>query len=124
MKLTLRYSKLSILSGQYNCTKSVRIRSYSGPHFPAFGHSLRSVYSCIYTESVDTKAVQIMRFSAKDFFRKCSQILRILWICSHLLKKSLAENFIFCAMHSVYKQEHATIKLSLPSSHLLIQSQQ
>ena len=37
-------------------------------------------------------------FSIKDFFSKCDQILRKLRIWSHLLKKSIMENFIFCAM--------------------------
>ena len=41
---------------------------------------------------------QTMRFSVKDFFSKCDEIRRKLWICSHLLKKSLMENFIFCAV--------------------------
>ena len=36
-----------------------------------------------------------MKFSVKDFFSKCDQISRKLWIWSHLLKKSLMENFIF-----------------------------
>ena len=39
-----------------------------------------------------------MKFSSKDFFSKCDQIRRKLWIWSHLLKKSLMENFIFCAV--------------------------
>ena len=39
-----------------------------------------------------------MNFSFKDFFRKCDQILKKLRIWSHLLKKSLMENFIFCAV--------------------------
>ena len=39
-----------------------------------------------------------MPFSMKDFFSKCNQIRRKLWIWSHLLKKSLMENFIFCAV--------------------------
>ena len=39
-----------------------------------------------------------MKFSIKDFLSKCDQIRRKLWICSHLLKKSLIENFIFCAV--------------------------
>ena len=38
-----------------------------------------------------------MKFSIKDFFSKCDQIRRKLRIWSHLLKKSLIENFIFCA---------------------------
>ena len=41
---------------------------------------------------------QKMKFSTKDFFRKCDQILSLLRIWSHLLKKSLMENFIFCAV--------------------------
>ena len=39
-----------------------------------------------------------MKFSIKDFFRKCYQIRSILRIWSYLLKKSLMENFIFCAV--------------------------
>ena len=39
---------------------------------------------------------QKMRFSIKDFFSKCDQIRSFLRIWSHLLKKSLMENFIFC----------------------------
>ena len=39
-----------------------------------------------------------MKFSFKDFFSKCDQILSFLRIWSHLLKKSLMENFIFCAV--------------------------
>ena len=40
---------------------------------------------------------QKMKFYIKDFFSKCDQIRRFLRIWSHLLKKSLIENFIFCA---------------------------
>ena len=38
-----------------------------------------------------------MKFSIKDFSSKCDQIRRFLRIWSHLLEKSLIENFIFCA---------------------------
>ena len=38
------------------------------------------------------------KISIKDFFSKCDQIHRFLRIWSHLLKKSLIENFIFCAV--------------------------
>ena len=41
---------------------------------------------------------QKMKFSIKDFFSKCDQIRRKLRIWSHLLKKSLMENFFFCAV--------------------------
>ena len=36
-----------------------------------------------------------MKFSITDFFSKCDQIRRKLRIWSHLLKKSVMENFIF-----------------------------
>ena len=43
-------------------------------------------------------AAQKMKFSIKDFFSKCDQIHWKLGIWSHLLKKSLMTNFIFCAV--------------------------
>ena len=39
-----------------------------------------------------------MKFSIKDLFSKCDQIRIFLRIWSHLLKKSLMENFIFCVV--------------------------
>ena len=39
-----------------------------------------------------------MKYSIKDFFDKCDQILGKLRIWSHLLKNFLMENFIFCAV--------------------------
>ena len=39
-----------------------------------------------------------MKFSIKDFFIKCDQLRIFLRIWLHLLKKSLMENFIFCAV--------------------------
>ena len=41
---------------------------------------------------------QKMKFSIKDFSSKCDQIRSFLRIWSHLLKKSLMANFIFCAV--------------------------
>ena len=41
-----------------------------------------------------------MKFSIKDFFSKCDQIRSFLQIWSHLLKKPLMENLIFCAVLS------------------------
>ena len=42
-----------------------------------------------------------MKFSIKDFFSKCDQIRSFPRIWSYLLKKSLMENFIFCAVFQV-----------------------
>ena len=44
-----------------------------------------------------------MKFSIQDFFSKCKQIRRKLRIWSHLLKKFLMENFIFCAVEGENK---------------------
>ena len=41
---------------------------------------------------------QKMKFSIKNFFSKYDESRRKLRIWSHLLKKSLLENFIFCAV--------------------------
>ena len=39
-----------------------------------------------------------MKSYIKSSFSKCDEICSILRICSHLLKKSLMENFIFCVV--------------------------
>ena len=49
---------------------------------------------------------QKMKFSVKDFFSKCEQIRSKLRIWSHLLKKSLMENFIFCAVNYPSRSIH------------------
>ena len=44
-----------------------------------------------------------MKFSIKDFFSKRDQIRSLLRIWSHLLRKSLMENFFFCVVSIVLK---------------------
>ena len=56
------------------------------------------IYLWISILKTTTDTAHKMKFSNKNFFSKCDQICRKLWICSHLLKKSLTENFIFCAV--------------------------
>ena len=46
---------------------------------------------------------QRIKFSIKDLLSKCDQIPSFPRIWSHLLKKSLMENFIFCAAVVVTK---------------------
>ena len=46
-----------------------------------------------------TTTAQNMKFSIKDYFSKTDQICSKLQIWSHLLKKVLTENFIFCAVN-------------------------
>ena len=51
-----------------------------------------------YAKNMLKSIAQKMKFPIKDFFSRCDQIRSKLWIWSHLLKKSLMENFIFCAV--------------------------
>ena len=46
---------------------------------------------------------QKMKFSIKNFVSKCDQIRSYLRIWSYLLRKSLMENFIFCAAMATRK---------------------
>ena len=45
-----------------------------------------------------TVTAQKLKFSIKEFFSKCDQICSFQQIWSHLLKKSLMENLVFCAV--------------------------
>ena len=58
---------------------------------------------------------QKMKFSIKNFFRKCDQIRMKLWISSHLLKKSLMENFIFSTVCFSFSLDAKISKLFLIS---------
>ena len=51
-----------------------------------------------------------MKFSMKDFFSKFDQARSFLWIWSHLLKKSIMENFIFCAFCYFMRLHDFTLK--------------
>ena len=50
-----------------------------------------------FPSQVAQNTAQKMKFSIKDFFSKSDQIRSFLRIWSHVLKKSLMENFIFFA---------------------------
>ena len=51
-----------------------------------------------------------MKFSIKDPFSKCDKIRSFLWIWTHLLEKSLMENFIFVQRSK--SNESIVLKLS------------
>ena len=60
-----------------------------------------------------------MKFSIKEFFSKCDQIRRKLQIWSHLLKKSLMQNFLFCAVNATRnysREEEAAYSLGIQNS--------
>ena len=62
-----------------------------------------------------TNTAQEMKFSIKDFSSKCDQSRSLLRIWSHLLEKSLMENFIFmqCNIHKSTKAITANEKPDL-----------
>ena len=61
-------------------------------------YKLTTMHSKVYKFTKIKNTAQKMKFSVKDFFSKCDRIHRKLRIWSHLLKTSLTENFIFCAV--------------------------
>ena len=63
------------------------------------GSQLKKKEFCCFQEPFQATA-QKMDFPIKDFFSKCDQIRNKLRIWSYFLKKSLMENFIFCAVSS------------------------
>ena len=73
-----------------------------------------SISKCCYDNCIlyIPYTAQKMKLSIKDFSSKCNQIRRFLRIWSHLLEKSLMENFIFCAVQSTASEETVD-----PSSH-------
>ena len=52
----------------------------------------------IWVQCCTSYTAQKMKFSIKDFFSKCDLVGSFLRIWSHLLKKFLMENIIFCAV--------------------------
>ena len=56
-----------------------------------------------------------MKFYIKDFFSKCDQIGSFLRIRSHLLKKALMENFIFCGVTCL--EERVRCRWLVPGYH-------
>ena len=83
------------------CGKYVRIHVLSNLYFLVKGQNRFGLYTGKYG-SEKTRFWHItgqkVNFSIKDFFSKCDQIRRKQQIWSHLLKKSLMEKFILCAM--------------------------
>ena len=60
--------------------------------------SFTAVCFGLLTKAMNPNTTQKAKFSIKNFFSKCDQIRWKVRIWSHLLKKSLMENFIFCTV--------------------------
>ena len=85
--------------GEVDYQKKILYASY-------VGKGVAQKHTCVYKGEraslgfVHTE--QKMKFSIKNFFINCDQIPRKLQIWSHLLEKSLMENFIFCIILFIY----------------------
>ena len=81
---------------------------------------------CVGQSASKQFTAQKMKFSTKDFFSKCDH-LSFLRIWSHLLKKSLAENFIFCFSNAEvrnfekHQQQEQQQQQSIPDTAHLMQ---
>ena len=64
---------------------------------------------------LSSNTAQKMKFSIKDFFSRYDQIRSFLRIWSHLLKKSVIENFIFLHWKSLWPDPNNWISLNLYS---------
>ena len=87
----LRKSPYSVRIQENTDQKKLRIWTLFHVVSTCLIHLRPTFYLCMDT-------VQKLKFSIKNFFSKCDQIWRKLRIWSHLLKKSLIKNFIFCAV--------------------------
>ena len=65
-----------------------------------FSSILNTAILSITLAMVEDTTAKKMKFFFKDFFSKCGQNRSLLRIWLHLLKKSLKEKFIFCAVHT------------------------
>ena len=69
-------------------------------------------YLIVFPSSFFCNTTQKMKFSIKNFFSKFEQIRSFLRIWSHLMKKSLMENFIFCAVINFEKRDISSFYLT------------
>ena len=94
-----KFSRFYLVSVSVSLGEKYQMRSFFRSVFP--GMSIKSPCSSRIRGNTGTlhfDTAQKVMFSIKDFFSECDQIRRKLQIWSHLLKKSLTKNFIFCAV--------------------------
>ena len=71
----LEYGLKKLYSKGLRCVKSVRIRGYSGPHFPAFGLNT-SPYSVRMRGNVDQNNSKYEHFSQRAYFQGNNKIMK------------------------------------------------
>ena len=100
-------SKLAIMSLQRRSTVFIVNFEYISYLFTPFS----SVFTVGF-EQLNVCWVPLYQFinvGIKDFFNECDQIRSFLRIWSHLLKKALMENFIFCAVGKRVKSTNSIL---------------
>ena len=93
---------------------SFLFQTYLCKNEKVFKVMFRVVFTITFEALELTITTQKMKFAIKDFFSNYDQIRSFLRIWSHLLKKSLMENFIFCAVNIQYNTQIVAFKEVLP----------
>ena len=76
---------------------------------------LKNVIRLLFSQSTE----QTLKFSIKDFFSKCNQIHSFQRIWSYLVKKSLMENFTFCAVVGLFLKIFLELHEKCPNTEFL-----
>ena len=84
----------------YRKVSFIKMLKGRGPRVDLYGNSAIIPPDSLKESSIFT--AQKVKFSMKDYLSKCDQIRSFLRIWSHVLKKSLMENFIFCAVTATW----------------------
>ena len=98
---SIETSKVVLQWFSFTFTKVVWSRKGLSPYEKKYDAKLPKLYQIRGRADVTT---QKMKFFIKDFFSKCDQIRRKMWIWSHLLKKFLMKNFNFWVVRSIFKK--------------------
>ena len=87
-----------LFTGRNNRRECIMIFSYSLAVREVIFFNCHGGGSCHVETTSLLCSAQKMKIPIKDLFSKCDQFSSFLWTWSNLLKKSLMENFIFCAV--------------------------
>ena len=76
--------------------------------------NIKKILYSLLSSLLAIKVARPLHKKMKDLFSKCDKIRSFLLIWSHLLKKSLTENFIFCAVDEpsfahIYRQRRTWV---------------
>ena len=97
----LKILEFLAINFEKNAFTAARLISCRHYFFCVCLRGLKSLQKYCYEAIMCSAVIPLHKFSIKDFSSKDYQIRRKLRIWSHLLKKSLMENFIFCAVYDL-----------------------